>query len=192
MQRSRGRIAIAIAGGPNGGTTPILLDTLAALEQTASFFLEPDLIGRNPHIAHRVVQDGHDAGLLGPDACEQAFDYRSYLDRAIKDFEDVTGCAALSYMDRTNADLSRGANEARLLGLKIVRSHFNVPMPASGHPALASANGLHHLTDESIVTLDGTETENLAKFDFERAQLLASLIGHLRTGGFEIVSLPNL
>jgi hypothetical protein len=192
MAIARDRIGLAIAGGPNGATTPILLDALFALEQTCSFFLEADRVGRNPHIAYRVVQDGHDAGLLGPGADHQVADCRSFLSRALQDLESITGSPGQAFMDRDNAELSAGANAARAIGLPVARWHYRVPEWTHAFPDVAAEQALDHLTGGNVLLIDGTEVANGPRIDFERAQLLEVLVARLRGAGFDIVPLSAL
>jgi peptidoglycan/xylan/chitin deacetylase (PgdA/CDA1 family) len=192
MAIARDRIGLAIAGGPNGGTTPILLDTLAALDQRCSFFLEADRVGRNPHITYRVAQDGHDAGLLGPGADLEVSDCRSFVSGAVQNIESITGNPVLAYMDRDNAELSAGANAARAVGLPLARWHYRIPEWTHGFPDVAAEQALDHLTGGNVLLIDGTEVPNGPRIDFERAQLLEALVGRLRGAGFDIVPLSGL
>ena len=59
------RVALTFDDGPNPETTPHVLDALAALEVTATFFLLGRHVDRWPDIAARVAREGHTVGNHG-------------------------------------------------------------------------------------------------------------------------------
>lgn len=59
------RIALTFDDGPNPAATPRILDTLREHDVRATFFLLGRHVERWPHLAGRVVEDGHDVGNHG-------------------------------------------------------------------------------------------------------------------------------
>ena len=57
-----GGCALTFDDGPNGKFTPQVLDLLASLGVSASFFLVGQAVLRNPAIARRIVEEGHAVG----------------------------------------------------------------------------------------------------------------------------------
>jgi peptidoglycan/xylan/chitin deacetylase (PgdA/CDA1 family) len=60
--RDRRRIALTFDDGPDPVRTPALLDALAELGVTATFFLVGKQVDAHPDLAARIVREGHEVG----------------------------------------------------------------------------------------------------------------------------------
>jgi peptidoglycan/xylan/chitin deacetylase (PgdA/CDA1 family) len=60
-----GGVALTFDDGPDADGTPAVLDALAALGWTATFFLLGSQVDRNPEIARSIVAAGHEVGVHG-------------------------------------------------------------------------------------------------------------------------------
>jgi peptidoglycan-N-acetylglucosamine deacetylase len=58
----RGYVALTYDDGPNAELTPTLLDTLAAYEAPATFFVQGNHTKENPEIVRRELDEGHVVG----------------------------------------------------------------------------------------------------------------------------------
>lgn len=58
----RGYVALTYDDGPSEALTPRLLDTLAAYEAPATFFVQGDHTAEHPEIVERALEDGHAVG----------------------------------------------------------------------------------------------------------------------------------
>ena len=55
-------VALTFDDGPDPARTPALLDTLAALDVKATFFLVGSAVDANPALCRRIVAEGHEVG----------------------------------------------------------------------------------------------------------------------------------
>lgn len=60
--RAGNRIALTFDDGPDPLRTPALLDTLAALDVRATFFVTGDQADANPELCARIAREGHQLG----------------------------------------------------------------------------------------------------------------------------------
>jgi peptidoglycan/xylan/chitin deacetylase (PgdA/CDA1 family) len=60
-----GGVALTFDDGPDAEGTPAVLDALAALDWTATFFLLGSQVDRNPAVARSIVAAGHEVGVHG-------------------------------------------------------------------------------------------------------------------------------
>jgi peptidoglycan/xylan/chitin deacetylase (PgdA/CDA1 family) len=60
--RDRARIALTFDDGPDRVHTPALLDTLAAFDVKATFFVCGGAADANPDVCARIARDGHELG----------------------------------------------------------------------------------------------------------------------------------
>ena len=62
VDTDRPAVALTIDDGPDGETTPRILDTLARHHATATFFVIADRIRGNEALMRRIVSEGHEIG----------------------------------------------------------------------------------------------------------------------------------
>lgn len=60
-------VALTFDDGPDPATTPGVLDVLAQHGARAAFFVLVDRAETHPHLVRRMLDEGHDVGLHGPD-----------------------------------------------------------------------------------------------------------------------------
>jgi peptidoglycan/xylan/chitin deacetylase (PgdA/CDA1 family) len=97
----RGAVALTFDDGPGAQGTPSVLEALAALGVTATFFITGEQVRDNPSVARDVAAAGHEIGVhgdrhrnllrVGPSALA------ADLDRAARTIADVTGVVPLRY-----------------------------------------------------------------------------------------------
>lgn len=62
LPEDRRSVALTFDDGPHPIYTPMLLDLLAAVDIKATFFLIGEHVKRHPHLARRMVEEGHGIG----------------------------------------------------------------------------------------------------------------------------------
>lgn len=113
-------IALTFDDGPGPGTGQ-LLDVLAQRAATATFFMLSAAARRQPATVARVLSEGHEVALHGPDH-ERTTSWplreeRSRLRRAKEELEDVTGQPIRWYRPTYGAQRITLVRHARALGL---------------------------------------------------------------------------
>ena len=114
-------IALTFDDGPGPGTNQ-LLDVLAERSVSVTFFMLSGAASRQPATVARVLSEGHEIGLHGPDH-ERTTTWplrleRSILRRAKDELEDVAGCAVRWYRPTYGAQRVTLVRHARALGLE--------------------------------------------------------------------------
>jgi peptidoglycan/xylan/chitin deacetylase (PgdA/CDA1 family) len=114
-------IALTFDDGPGPGTSQ-LLDVLAARAVSATFFMLSGAARRQPATVARVLSEGHEIALHGPDH-ERTTSWplrkeRSILRRAKEELEDVAGRPVGWYRPTYGAQRVTLVRHARALGLE--------------------------------------------------------------------------
>jgi peptidoglycan/xylan/chitin deacetylase (PgdA/CDA1 family) len=65
--RSRSQVALTFDDGPDPDYTPAILDILASVDATATFFLLGQKIEAHPELVDAIVAGGHELGIHGYD-----------------------------------------------------------------------------------------------------------------------------
>lgn len=114
-------IALTFDDGPGPGTEA-LLDVLAGAEVKATFFMLSGTARKQPLTVARVLADGHEIALHGPDHARTTSwpitQERSILRRAKEELEDVAGQAIRWYRPTYGAQRATLVRHARALGLE--------------------------------------------------------------------------
>jgi peptidoglycan/xylan/chitin deacetylase (PgdA/CDA1 family) len=76
-QGRSGGVALTFDDGPDADGTPAVLDALAALGWTATFFLLGSQVDRHPEVARSIVAAGHEVGVHG-------YQHRNHLVRSAR------------------------------------------------------------------------------------------------------------
>jgi peptidoglycan/xylan/chitin deacetylase (PgdA/CDA1 family) len=81
-----GGVALTFDDGPHPVATPLVLETLAALGWTATFFLLGSQVDRYPEVARSIVAAGHEVGVHG-------YEHHNHLTRSGRWARDDLGRA---------------------------------------------------------------------------------------------------
>lgn len=117
-------VALTFDDGPDGASTPLFLQELAALGVQATFFLLGSQVDEYPDIARQVHAEGHEIAVHGwahrPHLLRTPSAVRRDLDRACAVIEQVTGVAPRFWRPPNGVVTGGGLLAARQLGLRPV------------------------------------------------------------------------
>jgi peptidoglycan/xylan/chitin deacetylase (PgdA/CDA1 family) len=91
-----GGVALTFDDGPHPVATPLVLETLAALGWTATFFLLGSQVDRYPEVARSIVAAGHEVAVHG-------YDHHNHLTRSGRWARDDLGRACRRITAATGA-----------------------------------------------------------------------------------------
>ena len=194
---ARGAIAVTIDDGPDAETTPLVLDTLAALGWHASFFCIAERARQQPALVRRIVAAGHDVqnhsahhrhhfSVMGPRALEREVgDAQSIL-------ADITGCRPHAF--RAPAGLRNPFLDPVLhgLGLHLVswtRRGFDT---READPARVLARLARGLAGGDILLLHDGHAARAAGGRAVLLDVLPALLAHCRERGLTPVTLSSV
>lgn len=193
----RNAVALTFDDGPDPEHTPRVLDELQRLEARATFFLVGERVRRHPHLAARIVAEGHAVGSHSESHIEPwtipwltlAREYRGGR-RAL---EDAIGCRPIRLFRPPKGYLDgAGASATMLLRLHpwlwTIDSHDW--MPGVGCEAILDAIG--PLRGGEIILLhDGIEGP-LDPAALDRSATVAALpeiVARARAAGLQLMTL---
>ena len=185
-------IALTFDDGPTSGFTEEILDTLAALETRATFFLVGSEMKRRPELTKLIVEGGHEVG-------NHSF---SHYRMVFVDYESVA-----DEVEATNSLIRAAGYEGRI--------HFRPPYYKKfiNLPRYLANNGIVTITSDldPETTADSSDPEAMANYVAQHAkpgsiillhvmfrQRSASMasvpliIRRLRGQGYEFVTVSNL
>ncbi len=195
-------IALTYDDGPDPVHTPRILDVLAARGARATFFMLADAAERHPGIIRRILADGHELGLHGPDhtrltSLSTAEALRRVVDSRAR-LEAVAGAAVRlfrpPYGDCTTAQLRAITAE----GLEVISWSCSALDWLHDDEEAIAANAIRSSHPGGIMLLHDTRAdpetlrpgETLPAFD--RAGALAILLASLDERGFETLHVSRL
>jgi peptidoglycan/xylan/chitin deacetylase (PgdA/CDA1 family) len=95
LAEPRASVAITFDDGPHPEGTPKMLEALARVGATATFFLVGEQVAKRPALARLIVTQGHAIGLHGyqhrPHPLRRAAELADDFDRGLAALEDATG-----------------------------------------------------------------------------------------------------
>jgi peptidoglycan-N-acetylglucosamine deacetylase len=120
--RDRPRVALTFDDGPHPEGTPAVLEALAKLDATATFFLCGEQVERNPGLAAEIVAAGHTAAVHGHRHRNMLrLSPRTFvedLERGIAAIEDAVGLRPELYRPPYGIFSYPGMVEVRARGLR--------------------------------------------------------------------------
>lgn len=119
------RYAITFDDGPDGETTPRLLELLDRLQVRSTFFLLVNQCDAYPELARAIAEHGHEIALHGRDhrritGFSSAAAATDYLKAARDDLADVTSREVRFYRPPYGSQSVRSFRAARAAGLDVV------------------------------------------------------------------------
>jgi peptidoglycan/xylan/chitin deacetylase (PgdA/CDA1 family) len=109
---SAGYVRLTFDDGPSLDVTPVVLDTLARWDATATFFVVGEMVTANPELVRRAYEEGHAIGnhtWTHPDlALVSSDEARSQLQSTSEVVQDAIGAAPTEWrppFGSTNADV---------------------------------------------------------------------------------------
>lgn len=119
-----GYVRLTFDDGPNRKATSAILDTLAAHEAKATFFVVGSMVAANPRIVRRAIREGHAIGNHSwshPDLTTLSREQvKVQLARTTKAIDQATGTAPTEWRPpygATNADVEEAARDVGLTSM---------------------------------------------------------------------------
>lgn len=117
-------LALTYDDGPHPLHTPRILDELAARKVRATFFVLAEPAGRHPELVARIVAEGHELALHGPDHRSMlTLPARTAVDRVVRardDLEDLSGAPVRLFRPPYGHHTLGQAARLRRAGLELV------------------------------------------------------------------------
>jgi peptidoglycan/xylan/chitin deacetylase (PgdA/CDA1 family) len=180
-----GGVALTFDDGPHPEGTPAVLDQLAALGWTATFFFLGSQVRRHPDVAAAVVAAGHEVGVHGDEHRNHLWRTGAWvgadLDRALVAIEGVTGVRPRWFRPPYGVLSAGSFRTARRLGLTPVLWtawgrdwEATTPQRIVGHLREGLRPGATLLLHDS----DGTSTPGAWRATAASLPLLAAELRH--------------
>jgi peptidoglycan/xylan/chitin deacetylase (PgdA/CDA1 family) len=178
-------VALTFDDGPHPEGTPAVLDQLAALGWTATFFFLGSQVRRHPDVAAAVVAAGHEVGVHGDEHRNHLWRTGAWvgadLDRALVAIEGVTGVRPRWFRPPYGVLSAGSFRTARRLGLTPVLWtawgrdwEATTPQRIVGHLREGLRPGATLLLHDS----DGTSTPGAWRATAASLPLLAAEVRH--------------
>lgn len=117
-------VALTFDDGPDPGSTPRVLESLAELGLRATFFLVGERVAEHPDTARQIVERGHELAVHGwthrPDLLRAPWTLYPQLRRATRAVEQVSGEAVRFWRPPHGIPTGAGLLAARQLSLRPV------------------------------------------------------------------------
>lgn len=195
-------VALTFDDGPDPASTPAVLDSLGAAGVRATFFL---LVGRaraNPGLVERMIVEGHEVGLHGPDhrrlTALPAGEVVRRLRVARNDLETVVGQPIRLFRPPFGSQSLTTWMAARLAGLEPVVWSIDIedwvdqPIDTLVSRALAEAHPGGVLLLHDTLAEDPLDPATSARVSFDRPEMVAGVVGGLQAAGWGLMTVGLL
>jgi peptidoglycan/xylan/chitin deacetylase (PgdA/CDA1 family) len=199
-------IALTFDDGPDPDGTPRILEELARLDITATFFLLGSMTTRHPEVARMVTESGHEIGVHGTlhlnHQLRTPADIRTDIAQAFDCISDVTGVRPMWFRPPYGALTWASLRAAKELGLRTVLwTAWGRDWRARATPESVASDVSRHLRggatvllhDSDCTSASGSWQATLGALPRIRARARSSRleIGPLRDHGLGAVALAS-
>jgi peptidoglycan/xylan/chitin deacetylase (PgdA/CDA1 family) len=198
--RTNDAVAITFDDGPDPHVTPRLLDLLAVRGARATFFVLLDRAAAHPRLVRRIVADGHEVALHGPDHRRLPSlpprHLAARLRAAREQLEQVSGAPVQWFRPPFGAQTLPTYLAVRRAGLRVVVWSADARDWVDRPPARVAADALAALHPGAILlfhdTLAPDPDRSSAVTTFDRVAACASILGGVTARGWRAASVGEL
>jgi peptidoglycan/xylan/chitin deacetylase (PgdA/CDA1 family) len=187
-------VALTFDDGPHPDSTPRVLDLLAALDVTATFFLVGEQVRRSNALAREIAERGHAIACHGyhhrNHLARTPGDIQSDLVRACATIEDATGHAITKFRPPYGVFNAASWRACAELGWdRVLWSRWARDWEERATPESITARCTDGLTDGEILLLHDADTYSARGCYEALLTALPRIVAHVRGTGLDLAAL---